>query len=316
MAALVLTIAYVFGLVALGFGAGTTRLLKPDVGDALTDFVNVIALPVLMFRTMTSADFGAAAPWSLWSAYFLSAAIIWALGQFVTSKVFRRERKAAIIGGLTASYSNLVLLGLPFIQSAFGHDGVSILSLILAVHLPLMLGVSAIQFALAEREEGQRVDAWREVANFLKALAGNKLVIGILAGLAWRLSGLPLPSLVERMVDTLAATAGPLALFGMGMGLLRFGISANFMPALTLALVKLFLMPALMTLAVILFGLPPLAAKVAVVSAAMPVGVNPYLFAVKFGTGHALSSNALTLGTVMSVVSTGIWLAIATALFG
>jgi predicted permease len=316
MAALVLTIAYVFGLVALGFGAGTSRLLKPAVGDALTDFVNVVALPVLMFRTMISADFGAAAPWSLWSAYFLSAAIIWTLGQVVTSRVFRRERKAAIVGGLTATYSNLVLLGLPFTQSTIGHDAVSVLSLIIAVHLPLMLGVAAIQFALAEREAGQRVDLWREVVNFLRALAGNKLVIGILLGLAWRLTGLPLPSLVGRMVDTLAATAGPLALFSMGMGLLRFGISANFMPALTLALIKLFLMPALVLGAAILFGLPPLAAKVAVVGASMPVGVNPYLFAVKYGTGHALSSNALTLGTIIAVVSTGVWLAIATALFG
>lgn len=316
MAALVLTIAYVFGLVALGFGAGTSRLLKPEVGDALTDFVNVVALPVLMFRTMISADFGAAAPWSLWSAYFLSAAIIWTLGQVVTSRVFRRERKAAIVGGLTATYSNLVLLGLPFTQSTIGHDAVSVLSLIIAVHLPLMLGVAAIQFALAEREAGQRVDLWREVVNFLRALAGNKLVIGILLGLAWRLTGLPLPSLVGRMVDTLAATAGPLALFSMGMGLLRFGISANFMPALTLALIKLILMPALVLGAAILFGLPPLAAKVAVVGASMPVGVNPYLFAVKYGTGHALSSNALTLGTIIAVVSTGVWLAIATALFG
>lgn len=316
MVALVLTIAYVFGLVALGFGAGTTRLLKPEAGEALTEFVNVVALPVLLFRTMASADFGSAAPWSLWSTYFLSAAVIWTLGQAVASRVFRRERKAAIVGGLTASYSNLVLLGLPFTQSTIGHDAVSVLSLIIAVHLPLMLGAAAIQFALAEREAGQRVDPWREVVSFVRTLAGNKLVIGILLGLAWRLTGLPLPSLVARLVETIAATAGPLALFAMGMGLLRFGISANFMPALTLALIKLVLMPALVLGAAILSGLPPLAAKVAVVAASMPVGINPYLFAVKYGTGHALSSNALTLGTVMSVASTGIWLAVATVLFG
>lgn len=316
LAALVLTIAYVFGLVALGLGAGTTRLLKPEVGDALTEFVNVVALPVLMFRTMTSANFGAAAPWLLWSAYFLSAAIVWALGQFVTAYVFRRERKAAIVGGMTASYSNIVLLGLPFMQSTIGHDGVSVLSLIIAVHLPLMLGAAAIQFALAEREAGGRVDARREVVAFVNALAGNKLVVGILLGLAWRLTGLPLPSLAERMVDTIAAMAGPLALFSMGMGLLRFGISANFMPALTLSLIKLFVLPALVMGAALLLGLPPLAAKAAVVSAAMPTGINPYLFAVKYGTGHALASNALTLGTVIAVVSTGAWLAAATAVFG
>jgi hypothetical protein len=47
----------------------------------------------------------------------------------------------------------------------------------------------------------------------------------------------------------------------------------------------------------LLLGLPPLVAKVAVVSAAMPTGVNPYLIATRFGTGQALASNTMTMTT-------------------
>ena len=43
------------------------------------------------------------------------------------------------------------------------------------------------------------------------------------------------------------------------------------------------LMPAIALVMVILFQLPPLSAKVAIIAAALPSGVNSYLIANKFG---------------------------------
>ena len=89
-----------------------------------------------------------------------------------------------------------------------------------------------------------------------------------------------------RFVDALAGIAGPLALFAMGLGLRRFGISGNVRLALVLSVLKLFLMPAAALAMAWLFGLPPLTAKVAVATAALPAGINTYLIAVQFGTGQ------------------------------
>jgi predicted permease len=275
-----------------------------------------IALPALLFRTMITADFGAVAPWSLWGAYFAAAAVSWLIGQAITAYVFRRDRRAAIIGGVTSAFSNLVLLGLPFVLSAFGHDGVSVLSLVVAVHLPTMLAVSVVLFALAPQEGSERVDAMREFRNFVRTLATNPLVVGILLGLLWRVGGLTLPPFGTRIVDTFAGIAGPLALFSVGLGMRRFGLSGNLAPAAVLSTVKLGLMPLLVLGISLLLHLPPLTAKVAVVSAAMPTGVNPYLFAMRFGAGQALSSNAMTIGTLVSALTLTGWLAVVTALFG
>src|SRR5690606_6084457 len=109
---------------------------------------------------------------------------------------------------------------------------------------------------------------------------------------------------------------GPLALFAMGLGLLKFGISGNVIPAATLALLKLMLMPAMALAICWVAGLPPLAAKVAVATAALPAGINSYLIAVQFGTGQALASNEMTLSTAMAVVTTALWLSLAQMVFG
>jgi predicted permease len=84
---------------------------------------------------------------------------------------------------------------------------------------------------------------------------------------------------------------------------------------MALSALKLFLMPAAALATAWLFGLPPLTAKVAVLAAALPAGVNSYLIASQFGTGQALASNQMTLTTALAVVTTSFWLAVANFLF-
>jgi len=209
-----------------------------------------------------------------------------------------------------------VLLGAPFILGIFGASGFEVLSLLVSVHLPIMMMASIVLFEMFGRGSGETVHPLRVVKSFLRRLFINPLIIGILAGLGWRFNGTPLPDLIERLVDTLADTAGPVALFAMGLSLRRFGISGNIRPALALSGLKLFLMPALVLVFVWLLGLPPLTAKVAVMVAAMPSGVNSYLIAVQFNTGQALASNQMTIATASAAVTTAFWLTIVLHVFG
>ncbi|KAB2863914.1 MAG: AEC family transporter, partial [Bauldia sp.] len=71
------TIAFVFGLVGLGYAVGWAGLLRPQVGDALADFAIVVALPALLFRTMIGIDLEGTAPWALWLAYFSAIPAVW-----------------------------------------------------------------------------------------------------------------------------------------------------------------------------------------------------------------------------------------------
>ena len=316
MSSLAQTILFVFGLVALGYIAAMSGYLKAEYGEAIAEFAVGVAMPLLLFRTMVDADFHGAAPWSLWSAYFAAAAITWAIGHLVTTRLFGRDARAGVVGGVSSAFSNLVLLGIPFILGVFGQQGFEVLSLLVSVHLPTMMMASIILFEMFGRGGDGALHPLRVLRSFLAKVFANPMIVGILAGLAWRVTGLPLPALAIRLVDSLADTAAPVALFAMGLGLRRFGISGNVRPALSLSALKLFLMPAVALVLVLLLGLPPLTAKVAVVAASLPSGVNSYLIAAQFGTGQALASNQLTIATACAVATTAFWLFVVQQVFG
>lgn len=315
MSPLTETVLFVFSLVALGYLAGLTGYLKPASGEGISDFAVSVAVPLLLFQTMVNADFHGVAPWRLWIAYFTAAAITWTAGHMVTTRIFGRDARAGVVGGVSSAFSNTVLLGAPFILGIFGQSGFEVLSLLVSVHLPVMMMVSIVLFEMFGRN-GETVHPLRVLRSFSRRLFLNPLIIGILLGLAWRMSGAPLPSLATRLVDALADTAGPVALFAMGLSLRRFGISGNVRPALALSVLKLFLMPALALAFVWLLDLPPLTAKVAVVVAALPSGINSYLIAVQFNTGQALATNQMTIATACAAVSTAFWLAVVLHVYG
>jgi hypothetical protein len=315
MSPLVETVLFVFSLVALGYLAGLSGYLKPASGEGISEFAVNVAMPLLLFQTMVKADFHGVAPWSLWGAYFAGVAVTWAAGHWVTTRIFGRDAQAGVVGGVSSAFSNVVLLGVPLILGVFGPSGFEVLSLLVSVHLPVMLMASIVLFEMFGRGD-EPVHPLRVITNFFGRLLTNPLIIGILAGLGWRMVGAPTPGLVQRLVDALAGTAGTVALFAMGLGLRRFGISGNIRPALALSTLKLFLMPALVLLLVRLLGLPPLTAKVAVVAAALPSGINSYLIAVQFNTGQALASNQLTIATASAVLTTSFWLTVVVHVFG
>lgn len=316
MSPLVETVLFVFGLVAFGYLAGATGYLRTEIGDSLSEFAVGVALPLLLFRTIISADFHGAAPWAFWGAYFAAVVVAWTVGHLVTTRLFGRDGRAGVVGGVSAAFSNLVLLGIPFTLGVFGIDGFEVLSLLISVHLPTMLMASIILFEFFGRGAGEALRPVTILQTFLRRLFSNPLVIGILAGWAWRLTGLPLPRLVFHFVDALAGIAAPLALFAMGLGLRKFGISGSIVPALALSAIKLLLMPAVALGFAFVFGLPPLSAKVLVAAAALPSGVNSYLIAIQFGTGQALASNQITFATGLAVVTSAFWLSVAQAMFG
>jgi malonate transporter len=316
MSLLVETILFVFSLVAMGYLSGVTGYLKPQTGEGVAEFAVNVAMPMLLFRTMVSADFHGAAPWGLWAVYFTAVVVTWTIGHLITTRVFGRDSQAGVVGGVSSAFSNLVLLGIPFILGVLGQPGFEVLSLLISVHLPTMIMASIILFELFGRVGGERLQPLAVIKTFFSKISVNPLIYGILGGLLWRASGVELPALPTRIVGSIADIAGPVALFSMGLSLSRFGISGNVKPAFVLSLVKLILMPAVALGLAWLFGLPPLVAKVAIAAAALPSGVNSYLIASQFGTGQALASNQMTIATALAVFTTAFWLSMAQWVFG
>jgi predicted permease len=302
----------IFGLLGLGYLTVRIGLLSTEVGEKLSDFVFTLAIPLLLFTTLARADFHGISPWRVWAAYFVPFAVIWVLADLTVRLVFRRDRRAGIIGGGSAAYGNSVLLGLPLMHAAFGDSGTLFLVVVLAIHLPAMMMISVALNEWAVASSGAAVDRRprREVlARLALSLARHPILIGIVAGSLWRATGLAIPDIAARIIDPLARAAGPVALFSCGTALVNYGMARQIRPAIAISVLKLALMPALVFVAARFLGLPPIGVAALTLTAACPTGVNTYLIAVQLGTGQALASNALVISTAASVLTVALWLA-------
>jgi malonate transporter len=304
----------VFGLIALGYAAAWSGLLRRETGEALSDFVFIVAIPVLVFRTLATAIFEGASPWGLWIAYFAVFAVMWVIGSMTIRRLFGRDARAGVVAGISTAYGNTVLVGIPLALTAYGNAGAVAMALIIAIHLPVMMTSSAILIVRAERRDGI-VHAEPGARALLRGLglnlARNPLIIGLVLGALWHVVGVPLGGLPRTIVDRIADVAATLALFAMGMSLRNYGIRGHIQAGLVLAALKLLLMPALVLVtARYLVPMPPVWIKVAVVAAACPTGVNAYIVAARFRTGEALASNAITISTALAVVSMTLWLTV------
>lgn len=303
----------VFGLIGIGLLVDLLGILKHETGDALSDFVFTIALPLLIFRTVATADFTGGTPLMLWLAYYSAFAVAWVLGTFVVRRFFKRDARAGVVAGVASAYSNTLLVGIPLIITAYGAHGAAAVALLIAIHLPILMTASAILIERALIADGLApdADAWSLARSIFRALLVNPVVLGLFAGLAWRLTGWPIEGPFGNIVLRLGDVAATLALFAVGMNLRRYGVTGHVSAALACSFIKLILMPAMVLLLVAtVIHLPPAWAKGIVIAAGCPTGVNAYLVANRFKTGQGLASSAITITTGLAVITVSFWLRI------
>ncbi|MEM8794950.1 MAG: AEC family transporter [Pseudomonadota bacterium] len=300
-------------LVVLGFLARRFGLVKANADDVIGDFVFKIAIPILLFRLLATASLDDVDPWPIWITYFASVALVWLLAAVLLPILFKREALYGVIGSVASAFANTVLIGIPVIIQAYGETGMVSLSIVLSVHLPLMLLATIIHHDIAQAIDGGGGIVGESLAakakRFLKTIFTNPIMIGIMSGVAFRLSGLEMPGVVNDFTGKIAGIAGPMALIVLGMGLQKYGVKGNTGPALLTSSLKLGVMPlTVLILGHHVFELPPVFTAGLVLAAAAPSGVNSYLFAQHFGTGQALSANSISISTPLSIITISIWL--------
>jgi hypothetical protein len=305
----------VFGVIGVGYLIAWSGLISRDTGEALSDFVYLVPIPVLLFRTVATAEIpDGAAPFLVTLTHFIGFAIVWAAGTLIVRHVFRRDARAGVVGGMASAYGNAFQLGIPLTVTAYGDAALVPMTLVVSAQVTvlLVLGTLLIEHAVIRDKVSEKLPSGRETAvRVARTIATNPLIISVALGVVWRVSGLTMPGPMATIVDKIGGVAGTLALLALGLGLRKFGIVGNVGAALALTMLKLLVMPAIALLVVVfIVPLPPLWAKVAVIVAACPSGSNVYVVASRFRTGEALASNTIVLTTALSIFNISFWLGV------
>jgi len=190
--------APIFLLIGLGYAAVRLSWLGQSETRALGAFVLRFALPVLIFKALSSRPLAEIADARLLAAYAAASALCFAATFAWFARVGRSVAACRALGGAA---SNSGFVGLPIASLLVGPKAAIALALCFLVENVMTIPLGLL---LAESASGEA--RWLPLAS---RLARNPLLIAMGLGVAASLDGLAPPAPLARALDLLAAAAPP-----------------------------------------------------------------------------------------------------------
>ncbi len=290
-----------FLLIALCLAAGwllrTSHILPHDSHKSINIWILYIALPSVALLYVHSITWTSALilpivmPLCVWFG-------AWLLLKLLAKRLaIDAASHAALL--LTAGLGNTSFVGFPLSQAYFGDDGLRIavicdqVTFILLSTLGVMTAISASHSGAADR------------TTILKNIVRFPSFVAFVAALT-------LPrvvdfSLLNPLLEKLAGTLVPLALFSVGMQI-RFSEWRSELKQLSAGLAyKLLIAPGLMLLLALLFRGDGIVAQTSVFEAAMPPMITSAILATQYQLNPKLSNLMVSVGIVVSIATTAMW---------
>lgn len=307
MNSIITTVLPVFGLIVVGYVLAKANIIDGTAGRGITLFVFNVAIPAFLFRTVASMEAQQGAPWALWIAFFGGLALAWLLAAIMSRFITSLNVSGGATASMAVGFGNLALLGTPLALAHFGPGIAVPLGMILSIHAPILWFSATLHRELARNSA---TFSFTETAKALvKMLATNAIILGLLAGGLWRLTGLDLHPVPDKMLAMLGDAGVPTALVALGVSLAAYSLRGSWSGMFALIGLKMVVMPLFVfLLARYAVTLPPLWIKVAVLFAAMPTGANAFLFAQRNDEAVPAVSGAVALGTGFAAVTASVLL--------
>ncbi len=294
-------------LIAVGFLAGRRQWIGAASVKDLSSLVFMVLAPALLFRTMASqqnlqVDFKALA------IYFAVALVVY----FGVIAVLGFGRRSAVLA-LAATFSNTVMIGVPLVGLAYGEPGLFILFTLISLHALVLLTVATIvlEFAVAREQAVQGRPATRAAMLSTVLLAVRNAVIHpvplpIIAGLLFGQTGLQIPDVIDRPLQLLGNSFGPLALVMVGATMASNPPGRQLRGAFMVALAKNIAHPALMAAAGWALGLRGVPLAVMVIAASLPIGANVLLFSQRYQVAQQVVTASVAVSTGLGLISVSV----------
>ena len=290
----------IFGLLMVGYFTVMLGWFDQTAIRGLTRFVFDFAVPMLLLRTVSTAQLPEDIPWNFLASYYLATMLLLFSGLVLTRITYRITFSEQVVSAFSCSFSNTVLLGIPLVLLAFGDQGALPLFIIIGTHGFVMFPIFTIMMEIGKIGTAPLKTL---LAKTSYGLITNPLIIGLLGGLGCNLLGITLWKPLDEIAKLLGNAVTPGALFALGATLAGFRKKIQWKELPLIVLIKIIVHPLLVwVLAVIIFGLKEaIWIQVLVILAAMPTGVNPFLFASRYNAGQLLSSGAVFISTFISI---------------
>ncbi len=293
------SVAPIFVLTVVGAVLGRMKLLNEGFLAAADKLVFKLCLPCLLFVDLAMADIGNKFDPKL-LVFCIVAVILSFLLPTLIVPLFLKDnaKRGAFIQG--AYRANTAIIGITLAENMFGADGRSTMAFVLPFIVALFNSLAVVILSIYAPAD-VKLTKKQLALRISQTVVTNPLIIAIVLGLLWKLTGLSLPLLAERSLDYLAGMATPLALISLGATFKLESFKGRFALTLGSASIKTIFLPFAACLFGILLGFRGVALGVIMIQFGSPASVSSYIMAKQMKSDHELAGQILLISTLMSV---------------
>ncbi len=306
MVNVVSTIIPVFAIIFLGCWVRRKGLIRPELLGPANRLVYYVAVPAMIFREIAGASFTAQFNARILACTLIPVLVVFAISLAVGSLTrIPRGRLGTFMQ--SSFHGNLGYIGLAVAYYFLGTEGFVRASIIAGFLMLLQnfLAVVALQ-------SGSIRSLVRPNLRFIASrVVGNPVILSALAGMAFSVSGVSVPLLIDRSLGILSGLALPLALLVIGASLSFEVIRVHILSALGAGILKLIVLPAAGYFLYQWFGVAAQDYLPGLILLAAPTATLTYVMATEMKGDTELAIAAISVNTMLSAITFAMWLGIA-----
>lgn len=288
-----------FGLMSIGVLVKKFRLLTPDELVHVNRMVFRVFFFCMMFYNMYTTDIAETFRPDLiiFGAAGVLAVFFAAMGLVCLFEGCNRRRGAMI---QAIFRSNFVLIGIPLVGNIFGDEALAVPTMMIAIIVPIfnVLGVFEL-----ETFRGGHFD----LPAILRGVMQNPMILGAVFGVAFLLSGVPIPEPVLKPIRQVAAATTPVALIILGASF-TFGSSGRHLPQLVACVFsRLILVPGIMLSLAVYLGFRGVDLVTLLAIFATPCAVASFAMAQQMDSDADLAGNCVVYTSALSCLTIFGW---------
>lgn len=290
-----------FGLIFLGYISGRLAKIPLDGLAWMNFFIIYIALPGLFYQLLSTTPVEQFANVGFIAVSILATFLIFCLVLFIA--LWRsRNISESTIQGLAAAYGNIGYLGPPLALAAFGPAAGVPVALIFCFENAMHFTLAPLLMAMDDKSHPNKAALLWQI---LKKIFTHPFILATIAGVLASIFEFKPPTVIDEFIGLLAKTAGPCALFVMGVTaalrpLKRLPIELTYIVP-----VKLVVHPVLVYL--LMTWLVPDVENIwlysAVLLATLPTATNVFVIAQQYDVWQERASSAVVITTVFAMLS-------------
>jgi predicted permease len=299
------TIIPIFAVILLGWSARMKGLIPPEFFGPANRLVFYVAIPAMVFSAIAKSDFKTRFSPTVLGVSLASIAIICGIA-WLAATITRVKPGYRGTFVHNSFHGNQGYIGLAVAFYYLGAEGLARASILMGFMMITNNLLAVIVLQIHAAGGGVRENFWQTA----RKIVGNPLILSALAGIAFTLAGLRLPSIVDRSLSILAGMALPLALLIIGGSLSFDLLKPRLLPVMCACGFKLILMPAIGLAIFLLLGTGAPDYLPAVILLAAPTATVAYVLARQMQGDADFAGLAISASTLMSALTYAAWLGV------